>query len=1104
MNGIEGWLAQHGLEQYAETFADNDIDLDVLPDLTDDELKELGLSLGHRKRLLKAIVQTAGVTPSVQDSAVAPDPVSHDAERRQLTVMFVDLVGSTALSAQLDPEDMRWVITSYQNTVAGIVTRFAGHVAKYMGDGVLCYFGWPHAHEDDAERAVRAGQAIMQAMTGMKAPSGNRLSARAGIATGLVVVGDLVGEGAAQEEAVVGDTPNLAARVQGLAEPGQVVVAEGTRSLLGNVFELTDLGGQQLKGIEGETAAYAISGERAAESRFEARSAGDVSEMVGRDHELALMEERWSRAKAGEGQLVLLSGEAGIGKSRISRAMIDAVAREDHIRLNYQCSPYHIDSSLYPAIQQLTFACGIGAGDSNDEKLDKLEAVLLEDSAPLIASLMGLDGEHRYGPLGLTPQQQRARTLEALVGQLIALSHKKPLLVVFEDAHWIDATSLELLDLCLDQVASARIVLLVTARPTFEHNFGGHPIVTKLTLNRLGREQVSSIVAKITGGKRLPDGLLDEIAAKTDGVPLFVEELTKTVLESGELKETEAAYEMTGPISRLAIPATLHDSLMARLDRLQPIKEVAQTAACIGREFDFALLSAISTLDEAALADALEQLAAAELIYRRGVVPEATYIFKHALVRDAAYESLLKTRRRAVHAKLADALEATGLAAPELIAHHASEAGLTEKAIQYWQLAGEAALARPAYDEAISHLNAAIRMLDQLPDRTALKERELQMQVQLAQVLLTREGYGAESAAVAFERASKLMEATGDTTLLVPVNYGRWIGHYLRAEHKLGSELGQKLVAQVDKRDDLVARMVAHRLLAASLIALGRQKEANEHLNVSLEMFSPELTVNFADRFAQEPGVQIKAYLIFNLWLLGYPDQAAEHANVSRKAAAEIDHVNTTCYGAWHWSVMWELARNHSQADECNGIAFDLGIQHQLLTWIDYAGSGAALTRSRTGDPDALQLMDERLGNYISRGHWLMVPYFRMLQSTELIRLGRHDEARVVIRDAFDVVARTNECWTQPELHRLEGKIDVVQSKHAEAEANFLKAIEVARQQGAKSWELRATMSLARLWAAQGECRKALDHLQPVYDWFTEGFETADLCDARQTLDELK
>lgn len=451
MDGIAQWLTRHGLGQYAETFTENDIDLDVLPDLTDDDLKELGLSLGHRKRLLKA----AAPAPAEPASVTAPEPLSPDAERRQLTVMFVDLVGSTALSGQLDPEDMRGVITSYQNTVAGVVTRFEGHVAKYMGDGVLCYFGWPHAHEDDAERAVRAGQAIMQAMAGMSSPGGRPLSARAGIATGLVVVGDLIGEGAAQENAVVGDTPNLAARIQGLAEPGQVAVADATRLLLGDMFELADLGGHALKGIDGETRAFAVIGERAVESRFEARSGGSVAQMVGRDHELALMLERWQRTKATEGQLVLLTGEAGIGKSRITRAMIDAVSGEDHIRLNYQCSPYHIDSSLYPAIQHLTFAAGLKPGDSNDEKLDKLEALVGREPAPLIAAMMGLDGDQRYGPIDLAPQQQRARTLQALAGQLISLSEQKPVLMVFEDAHWIDATSLELLDLCLDQVASA-------------------------------------------------------------------------------------------------------------------------------------------------------------------------------------------------------------------------------------------------------------------------------------------------------------------------------------------------------------------------------------------------------------------------------------------------------------------------------------------------------------------------------------------------------------------------------------------------------------------------------------------------------------------------
>jgi class 3 adenylate cyclase len=619
MIDVRNWLLENGFERFADLFEENEIDGEVLFDLTDGDLKDLGLALGPRKKLLKALADNeAGdglqstATPESRP-ARAPaghSPVAQDAERRHLTVMFVDLVGSTALAGRIDPEDMRDVIIGFQNAVAGVVTRFEGQVAKYMGDGVLCYFGWPKAHEDDAERAVRAGLAIVQALARLQTPDGDVLTARVGVATGLVVVGDLIGEGAAQEEAVVGETPNLAARLQALAEPDQVVVAEATRKLLGGMFDLIDLGNHALKGISGKTPAYIVTAERAVESRFEARVSGSVSAMVGRDHELALMLERWKSAKAGEGQLLFLTGEAGIGKSRITRAMIDAVAGEPHIRLSYQCSPYHTESSLYPAIQQLIYAADIKAGDSNDEKLDKLDAVLLDGNKALIASLLGLETEQRYGSLNLTPQQQRARTLQELVGQLIGLAMDKPVLFVLEDAHWIDASTLEFLDLCLERIASERVLMQVTARPTFEHGFGGHPIVTKLALNRLGQEQVVTIVDKITGGKTLPGELLDEIAAKTDGVPLFVEELTKTVLESGKLRETGTAFELTGPLSRLAIPATLHDSLMARLDRLQPVKEVAQFAACIGRNFDYPLIERISPLDEALLQDALAQLIA--------------------------------------------------------------------------------------------------------------------------------------------------------------------------------------------------------------------------------------------------------------------------------------------------------------------------------------------------------------------------------------------------------------------------------------------------------------------------------------------------------------
>ncbi|HEY2227247.1 MAG TPA: AAA family ATPase, partial [Xanthobacteraceae bacterium] len=546
---IAAWLTGLGLEQYKKAFLENQIDVAVLPKLTAEDLKDIGVVIvGHRRKLLEAIadLESAPDSASVSHAPKLADPARQlDAERRHLTVMFVDLVGSTSLSARMDPEDMGKVIRVYQNVVAGEIARFEGHIARFMGDGVLAYFGWPRTHEDEAERAARAGLAIVAAvakLTGGDEP----LKCRVGIATGLVVVGELIGEGAAQEETVVGQTPNLAARLQVAAEPGMVIIAEATRRLLGKVFEIVDLGPQTLKGIAAPVPTFAVRGERSSESRFAARSGEKLLPIVGREEELALLIERWRQARRGDGQLVLLVGDAGIGKSRIMQALIDAAAADDHICIRYQCSPYHADSALYPTIQQLTLAVGGSAGDTTETKLDKLEGLLgqagadTSGAAPLIAALLGLASEGRYGQLGLSPQQQRARTLDALIGQVVGLAQRQPVLWVVEDAHWIDPTTQELIELALDSVARSRVLILLTARPTFEYSFGGHPIITRLTLNRLGREHVERIINRITEGKALPAALLHEIAGRVDGVPLFVEEMTKAVLESGLLRETEA------------------------------------------------------------------------------------------------------------------------------------------------------------------------------------------------------------------------------------------------------------------------------------------------------------------------------------------------------------------------------------------------------------------------------------------------------------------------------------------------------------------------------------------------------------------------------------
>ena len=596
----------------------------------------------------------------VAPAATAP---TVQAERRQLTVMFCDLVGSTELSRKLDPEDMSALIRAYQDTVAGELARFEGHVAKFMGDGVLAYFGWPKAHEDDAERAVRAGLAVTEAVGRLSGPGGEPLAARIGIATGQVVVGDLIGEGAAREEAVIGQTPNLAARLQALAEPGSIVISRRTRRLIGGLFDLADLGPQRLKGFAEPLAAFRVEGASHAESRFEALHGQRLTPMVGREHELGILLERWACAKDGDGQVVLIAGEPGIGKSRLIRALRERLGDEPYTAVSQYCSPYHTNSALYPVIGLLERAAQLDRDDPPEEQLAKLEAVLarssdrLDEVVPLLAALLGLPANGSYPALSLTPEVQKRRTLQTLVDQLAGLAAKQPVLALYEDVHWIDPSTLEFVNLVIERIRQLRVLALVTFRPDFQPPWTGQAHVTTLTMSRLGRRQGADLVSRVTGEKPLPAEIVEQIAARTDGVPLFVEELTKTVLELGLLEDKGDHYELAGPLPPLAIPATLHDSLMARLDRLAPVKEVAQIGAVIGREFSHELLAVAAPMSANLLGDALEQLVAAELVFRRGQPPEATYAFKHALIQDAAYQSLLKSKRQQLHARIAQVLE---------------------------------------------------------------------------------------------------------------------------------------------------------------------------------------------------------------------------------------------------------------------------------------------------------------------------------------------------------------------------------------------------------------------------------------------------------------
>ena len=751
---VGGWLRRLGLEQYEASFRENKIDDTVLPRLTAEDLKDLGVGfVGHRRKLLDAIAavraEASAPTP-LSDAPLATDKAAQDtAERRQVTVMFSDLVGSTALSARMDPEDLREVISAYQKCVAETVRRCGGFVAKYMGDGVLIYFGYPQAHEDDAERAVRAGLQLIAAVTALNSPVS--LQTRVGIATGLVVVGDLIGSGEAQEHGIIGETPNLAARLQGVAEPNMVVIAEGTRRLLGNLFELEDLVAKDLKGIVGPVRAWAALRASSAEGRFEALHTAGLTALVGREEELELLLRRWSRAKRGEGQVVLLSGEAGIGKSRLTASLMERLVSEPHTRLRYFCSPQHTDSAHYPVIGQMERAAGFVYDDTPQTKLDKLDAVLADTStrmedAALFAEMLSLPNDGRYPALDLEPQQRRQKTLEALTAQVEALSRQNPLLMIFEDAHWTDPTSLETFGRAVDRVRSLPVLLIVTFRPEFEPAWIGRPYVTALTINRLAPRDIEAMIDGVVGNKFIPTSVRHDIIERTDGIPLFVEEMTKAVLEAGSEGGAERTVASI-PSPTLSVPASLQASLMARLDRLGPAKEVAQIGAAIGREFSYALLSAVATKPEPELASALDRLIGAGLLFRQGVLPHASYLFKHALVRDAAYGTLLREPRRALHARIAEAIESyfpdIADSQPELAARHYTEAGLIEKAVYLWGKAGHRSLERSSLVEAIEQLTRALAQIETLPSSPALRQEEIKLQVALVPPLLNVKGFAA-------------------------------------------------------------------------------------------------------------------------------------------------------------------------------------------------------------------------------------------------------------------------------------------------------------------------------------------------------------------------
>jgi class 3 adenylate cyclase len=787
--------------------ADNDIDASILRDLTNEDLEKIGVSLGHRKKMLRAIAE-------LDEAACAPEPARrHEAERRQLTVMFADLVGSTVMSTRLDPEDLREVIGAYHRCCGEQIAKSGGFVARYMGDGILAYFGYPQAHEDDAERAVRAGLASVAAVAKLGDGAGAALRMRIGIATGLVVVGDA----AAQEHDVVGETPNLAARLQALAEPDAIVIDASTRRLLAGLFEYHDLGAIEVKGFAAPVQAYQVIRQSAVESRFEALRATRTP-LVGREEEIDLLMRRWQQAKGGDGSVVLISGEPGIGKSRIAQTILKRLGAEQCSFMRYFCSPLHQDIALYPAITRLERAAGFRREDTAEQRLDKLQALLaqgtndLSEAAPLIADLLSIPTGERYPAHNLTPQKRKEKTLEALVTQVAGLALRQPVLVVFEDVHWSDPTTRESLDLLIDRVPTVRVLVVLTFRPEFTPPWVGRSHVTLLSLSRLPRRQRAEMITRVTGGKVLPKEITDQIIDRTDGVPLFIEELTKAVIESGVLTDAGDRYTVAGPLPPLAIPTTLNASLLARLDRLAPAREVAQLGAALGRRFSHELISAVAAMPQQQLDDALAQLVSAELIFRRGTPPDAEYTFKHALVQDAAYSTLLRGRRQQLHARIAATLEERFpeivMSQPELLAHHCAEGNMAEKAAAYCLAAGEQALARSAMVEAVARLRKGLTLLTVLPDNAERWRHELNLQIALGRALIATEGQGARAIGEAYARACQLCEQLEARAQLLPVLFGHWVHFLLRAELMLARRSAAELQQLGTSQDDASVKFV--------------------------------------------------------------------------------------------------------------------------------------------------------------------------------------------------------------------------------------------------------------------------------------------------------
>ncbi len=1073
-----------------------------------------------------AASQAETIPPTAETSTTSAP--SSDAERRPLTVMFCDMADSTALSTKLDPEDLQDVIRAYQETCTGVIREYGGFVARYMGDGILVYFGYPKSLERNAERAVLSALSMLEAMTELNRTLGHgqdvEIAVRIGIATGMVVVGEVVGEGLAQERTVVGEAPNLAARLQSIAGRNGIVIGSLTKELAGEEFTYKDLGARELKGISGSVRSWGVIGRRddgTDEADHDERDgSAAVPQLVGRDEEIGLLRRAWQSTKdEGRGQVVTISGEAGIGKSVLIDGVRAEVRAEGLPCAVLRCSPYHTNSALHPMIQHLKRVVGWQPEHTAEERLAKLEAMLatydqpIGETVPLLASLMSLPlPEDRYPPVALTPQQQKQQTQDTIIAMILEAAERQPLLQLWEDLHWADPSTLELLGLLIEQAPTASLLMVLTARPDFVSPWPARSHITPITLNRLERPHAEALIARIAGMKPLPPEVVDHVVTKTDGVPLYVEELTKTILDSDVLRDTGERFELTGPLASLAIPDTLQESLMARLDRLPQVRELAQLASVLGREFAYEMISGLATSGERLLQEGLGQLVEANVLYQRGRPPRARYIFKHALIQDAAYQSLLKRTRETYQRRVAELLEQRFpeilATQPELVAHHYTEGGQYDRALVYWQRAGALAIQRSSYVEGIAHYRKALDLMPALPGSKARVGLELELQSSLGSALMAIEGYGAPEVVEAYARARDLCQQLGDKTEQFPVLWGLWLFYTAKGDHPTSQDLGLQLSALAQEVDDTAFLLEADVAMGVTTYLMGEFERSLEHLERGISLYDPTMHRELAYRYGNlDPGPVCLAYAACSLTLLGRAEEAERRSRESLQVAEDGSH-SYTLARAMNWnSQVHQFRRDRKAVQSLAGRAFELATEKGFPLVLAQAPIMLGWAAAIEGDcEDGIEKMKEGISAWQSTGAGWSVSYFHGLLAEAYGAADDPQQGLETVRKAALLAETMGEHFYEAELSRIEGSLHLQcgETGEARAESCYLAALEIARRQKAKLLELRAATSLGRLWQQNGRLDEARELITPIYSWFTEGLDTVDLKEARSLLDELE